>query len=489
MAGGTQRQTASAGHGVFFEVIFKNANPRKQPSHGLSLSYGGQVYSCNDAASVRSVHTIHTDDEDEDESSKSRCPSKSNGRSSLQEASSSLACLKKASRKSALQPTSLLKPSPKKLKRRQTLSPSHQSRARSVLAPFSNFSRKLSVRRHSYDESTKTKRAKSQTRQEKAQKHTPQLCERPVVQNLPQTFQQAPPQFAYQHSFPVYNYMPVSQPQPVFGRVPMAFPMAQSPANTAPESPPELQHLQEHINHLTLILAANPVDLHAKRELSRLLADRNAFLDSATSFATSSATKRSAPTTTPGHIETSNHKIAEIRSVAEKTVTIDSMSTEKSHKKASANIAFSDAGCASTLHICSGCGEARSASFHGKHPFSNPVHNVCRKCRESKRVSSLMGRYHFCSSCGIVRSKEYHRRHRTATIVSTRARICSKCHANGNSVSSKQLLHALELTSIGISAFERGMPRAQSPDQRSKTQVGRSNVDSSRYAAEEPVQS
>lgn len=456
MAGGTQRQTASAGHGVLFEVIFKNANPRKQPSHGISLSYGGQVYSCNDAASVRSVHTIHTDDEDEDESSKSRCQSKSHGRSSLQEASSSPACLKKAPRNSALQPTSLLKPSPKKLKRSQTLSPSHQSRARSILTPFSNFSRKLSVRRHSYDERTKTERDKSQTRQEKAEKIKPLLCERPVVQGLPQTFQQAPQQFTYQHSLPVYHYMPVSQPQPVFGRAPMAFPKAQGAANSAHQTPPELQHLQEHIDHLTMILAANPVDLHAKRELHRLLADRNAFLDSATS----SATKRPAPTTTSRHIGTSNHKVAEIRSVAEKTVAIDSMPTDESHKKASVSIVSSDARGASNLHICSGCGEVRSASFHGKHLFSKAVHNICRKCREGKRVSSVIGRYHFCGSCGIVRSKEYHRRHRTATVDSTRSKICRKCQATGNSVSSEQPIEALELRGIGISVYERGMPRA-----------------------------
>ncbi|KAJ4163237.1 hypothetical protein LMH87_004978 [Akanthomyces muscarius] len=426
MAGGTQRQTAAVGNGVLFEVIFKNADPRKQPSHGISLSYGGQVYSCNDAASVRSVHTIHTDDEGDDDPRKSHCQSKAHGRASPKEVSSLSACLKRSPQKSALQPTSLLKPSPKKLKRSQTLSPSHQSRARSILAPFSNLSRKISGRRHSYHESTKTKGDKSQTRQEKTERTEPLLHERPIMQSLPHAFQQAPPQFAYQNSFPMYRYVPVPQPQPMFGAALRAFPVAQGAANTAPQFPPELQHLQGHINHLTTILAANPIDLHAKRELDRLLADRNAFLDS--------ATRRPAPTTTLGHIEASNSKPADLRSIAEKGLTADSVPSNESQKKAAASIASSDERGALNLHICSGCGETRSPSFHRKHPFAKPVHNVCKKCREGRRSSSIMSRYHFCSSCGIVRSKDYHRRRGGETAVSTRSKICRKCHANGDHV-------------------------------------------------------
>ncbi|OAR02331.1 hypothetical protein LLEC1_05193 [Akanthomyces lecanii] len=423
MAGGTQRQTASAANGVLFEVTFKNADSRNQRNHDISLSYGGQIFSCNDAASVRSVHTIHTDDEDDDNSGKSHCQSKFQSRGSPQEVFLSSACLKKSPRKSAPQPISLLKPSPKKVKRSRTLSPSHQSRARSILAPFSNLSRKLSIRRHSYDESTKMKRNKRQDRQEKP---NPLLDEKPIMQSFPHALQQTPQQLAYQTSFPMYHYLPVPQPQPVFGTAPMAFPIVHGAATTASQSPPELQHLQGHINHITAILAANPIDLQAKRELDRLLTERNAFLDS--------ATRRPASTTTPGRIEASNSKTGDVCPIADKTLTADSVPSNGSQKRAVASISSSDARGAPYLHFCSGCGEARSASFHKKHPFAKPVHNICRKCRYGKRTSSVMSRYHFCSSCGIVRSKEYHRRRGSATTASARSKTCRKCYAIAESV-------------------------------------------------------
>ncbi|KAM3513081.1 hypothetical protein MY11210_003283 [Beauveria gryllotalpidicola] len=428
MPGGTQRQTVGAGNGVLFEVVF-NTDPRKKPAHGISLSYGGQVYRCSDAASIGSVHTIHTDDEDDDEDD---CPRNSRGhgkghsQASPRKLPSSSACLKKSPRGSILRSPLSPKASPKKLRRSRTLSPSHQSRTRSILAPFSNFSRKLSFRRHSYDEDAKTKQDKRQVRH-KATK--PVIDPRPIVQSIPLGCQQASAHFAYQKQFPMYHYVPAPHPQPVFGAPPIVYPMAHgAPSNnTAPQCPPALQQMQDHINHLTSILAANPIDLLAKRELGRLLAERNSFLDS--------ATKQAATTVNPSLVETVKPKKDGVRFIATKEPIVDDSDGDDLQENAAASIASSKLSVAPEQHhICSGCREQRSPSFHRKHPFAKPVHNVCRKCREGKRASSVMNRYHFCDSCGIVRSKEYHHRRGNATSVSGRSKICRKCHSNGNHV-------------------------------------------------------
>ncbi|OAA73119.1 hypothetical protein ISF_00020 [Cordyceps fumosorosea ARSEF 2679] len=421
MAGGTQRQVLATGNGVLFEVVFKNADPRKKPNGGISLSYGGQVYRCNDAASIGSVHTIYNDDEDgAADSSKSDHQGKMNSQGSPRKPVSPSACLKKIPGEPVLRSAPSLKSSPKKLKRSRTLSPSHQSRARSLLAPLSNLSRKLAMRRHSYDEDTKTKREKSRGREDKAR---PLPDRRPVLQSVPYSFPQVPPPLAYQNRFPMYQYVPAPQHQPVFGVPPMAYPMTQNATNTTPQLPPELQQLQDRINHVTIILAANPIDLNVKRELNRLIAERNSFLDS--------ATKRTVPSAAPGPVEPAQPKADDVRPVAGREPA-DKPNNKKLQKKDTASTAPSDASVVEERHICSGCGEERSPSFHRKHPFTKAVHNVCRKCREGKRAHSVMKRYHFCDSCGIVRSKEYHRRCGSASFVSARSKICRKCHAHGS---------------------------------------------------------
>ncbi|EGX92206.1 hypothetical protein CCM_06367 [Cordyceps militaris CM01] len=414
MAGGTQRQPIATGNGVLFEVVLKNADPRKKPTHGLSLSYGGQMYSWPGAAvSMGSVHTVDTDDDEnpseprgqEKRRSRDSCPSR---------------CLKKSPGRSAQKEAApVLTASPKKLRRSRTLSPSHQSRTRALFAPLSALSRKLSARRHSYDEDEKTKREKRQ------EKTTPPPEQRPAVRTLPQGFF-PPPHVAYQNPVPMYHHVPA----PVFATAPIQYPTAQGTSSTAPQCPPELQQLQGRINHFAAVLAANPIDLLAKRELDRLTAERNSFLDTATK-----STVPAAP-------------LAPIKEVRPTTDSIPSIAQQQpvvhnpvSHESTAVSASYAPRDMTASpeqQHICSGCGEMRSLSFHRKHPFAKPVHNVCRKCREGGRrrraAPPVMSRYHFCDGCGIVRSKEYHRRRGSAntTSVSMRSKICRKCHADGH---------------------------------------------------------
>ncbi|XWW92130.1 hypothetical protein V2A60_000052 [Cordyceps javanica] len=155
------------------------------------------------------------------------------------------------------------------------------------------------------------------------------------------------------------------------------------------------------------------------------MAERNCFLDS--------ATKRAAPAATSSPVERAEPKHDEVRSVTAKEPAVDDPKVNELEKDIDDSMESNDAGSAPNQnHICSGCGEPRSPSFHRKHPFMKAVHNVCRKCRESKRASKVMGRYHFCDSCGIVRSKEYHRRRGSTSSESMRLRICRKCHTHGS---------------------------------------------------------
>ncbi|KAJ6789183.1 hypothetical protein PWT90_05904 [Aphanocladium album] len=417
MAGGTHRHTGTAGNGVLFEVIFNNANPRKKPSHGISLSYGGQVYRCNDAESIRSVHTIDTDDEGEIASESKNCSPKRS-----RKPPSEVACLKQSPRRLSRKSTPVLKPPPRKLKRSRTLSPSHQSRTRSILAPFSHLSRKF-AHRHSCDQSLKTKRERSPVRQEA-------IPGRPTREHTPPGFAyaQQPPPFAYQNQVPMYQYVP-AQPQSVFATALMACPMPQTAPNVTPQCPPELQHLQARINHATCSLAANPIDLHAKQELNQLLAERNSFLDSATKTAAHLPTA-SARASEP--LAARQPETGESSAITKEQSARTGISTQPPGKASQISAVSTESVAPGKHHICSGCGEARSPSFHRKHPFTRSVHNVCRKCRVGRRAKEVMKRYHFCSSCGIVRSKDYHRRRGNATSVSLRSQICHKCHANGD---------------------------------------------------------
>lgn len=426
---------ATRNPGILFETVFhssggKHTIPRAQSDHGVVLGYAGHVYTCNkDTESVRSVHTICTDDEDElDTKSDTVCQSRTTTRKSSSGHRSPSPCLKNSPRKSARPPAALLKPSPRKLKRSRTLSPPKSSKRRSMLAPFTSFSRKFSIRRHSSGEEPNPTTVKDpKLKQEAPSKQT--------VREMPPASRQFPGNTFAPYVLPMqypsqpvmYHYVPMNQNQQPVGSGPFAYTQAsssmpQSAPASAPQFPPQLKQLQDTIDRTTAFLAANPVDLALKSELARLLAERNAFLDSATKQNT-----RNEVTIEPRPVkEYVPQKITgEIEKSIENVQNGDDISLAPIEKDlGQEDVAMVMSG----KHVCSGCGEPRSTSFHKKYPFEKPVHNVCRKCREGRRRIRVMERYHFCQDCGIVRSKQYQRSHADVSPRQSRSKICRKCY-------------------------------------------------------------
>lgn len=82
-------------------------------------------------------------------------------------------------------------------------------------------------------------------------------------------------------------------------------------------------------------------------------------------------------------------------------------------------------------HLCSSCGDVRSAKFHGKHPIipgQKPLLNYCSPCKEAKIESGIITEpHHFCFGCGVVRSKAFQRRHAATMEEPLQPNYCGKC--------------------------------------------------------------
>ncbi|KAM5355769.1 hypothetical protein ACJ41O_002415 [Fusarium nematophilum] len=64
-------------------------------------------------------------------------------------------------------------------------------------------------------------------------------------------------------------------------------------------------------------------------------------------------------------------------------------------------------------HLCSECGNIRSARFHKRYPFDRekkPRFNLCESCRVQRVNRGIAQKYHFCFNCGCARSKYFHDR-------------------------------------------------------------------------------
>lgn len=471
MAGSRQRRALVAGNNtaILFEALFNNAQhsvatSRQNVNHSIVLGYAGNIYTCNqNTEQARSVHTIHTEDEDDedvkdDESnvrskSKPSCQSKSQRQSRLNAPPSSLACLKRSpTRQSTTQKTTLQPPSPRKLKRSRTLSPSHPPKTNAILAQFASISRKLSRRRDSYDSNAKTQseqklRARPKVTLTRLRRATSFRIQQPPSRNTC-VQPQIPIHVPYQTQFPTLQYIPVNQTQHVISTAPPTTPAAyqhlpQSAPTLVSGFPPGLQSLQNEINRVTSSLSANPMNSQLGHELSRLVTERNSLLDSAT---------KQTRCVTPNFESNKSSPKAESRKgdpeTEKKVVDQHETGVSVQNRVTDDYATRLQVESPSQLHFCTGCGQARSTSFHRKHRYTKSVHNVCKKCREGKRAIAVLDRYRFCNSCGIVRSKEFHRRHVIFANIPVRSKTCRRCYMNSKSVGVPYKLHSIPCSSL-----------------------------------------
>ncbi|KAF5663159.1 hypothetical protein FCIRC_11256 [Fusarium circinatum] len=90
-------------------------------------------------------------------------------------------------------------------------------------------------------------------------------------------------------------------------------------------------------------------------------------------------------------------------------------------------------------HVCTECGNTRSALYHKKFPVGpgpSTKINLCESCREMEYKRGVVRQYHFCSNCGSARSKAFHAKHSVFPGEPIFTNYCDACvlefHYNGS---------------------------------------------------------
>ncbi|KAF4345604.1 hypothetical protein FBEOM_455 [Fusarium beomiforme] len=90
-------------------------------------------------------------------------------------------------------------------------------------------------------------------------------------------------------------------------------------------------------------------------------------------------------------------------------------------------------------HVCTECGNVRSALYHKKFPVGpgpSTKINLCESCREVEYRRGVVRQYHFCFNCGSARSKKFHAQHPVFPGEPIFTNYCDACvlefHYNGS---------------------------------------------------------
>ena len=401
----------------------------------------------SDPSDVESVAASTTDDEEEsDSSSHSRANS----------------IPKHRSRGPSIQPRSILKPprdGPHKTAKKASKSSKAGSKAPSTgskklakkragrgsagsfISPSASFSGRRS-------EPTSTPR-KSQSRTSSTFSEATPSAPMVIYPQQPRSHYPVQPQFAYvpiraptaPQQYPVQSFVhqPIaSYPQavPSYYVPPFPTPPPQPPApqHHAPHfSQPlqgilahELKRLQQEIARKNTELSKKPGDAALEVDLGNLQSQLNSTLDAATAQRQASSTAKDAvgdfsdKQKTNEAIPVAGH--ASSVDQAEPTPTRNARTDQSSRNARGRTVRGAKATGQRERspqrtrrhHLCSGCGEVRSAEYHAKHPVApvqKPALNYCRDCLEQKMKRGDTGEYHFCFDCGKVRSKTFQQSH------------------------------------------------------------------------------
>lgn len=403
--------------------------------HHITIQYGGSKYPCGrDGASIRSVHTIDSDDDEQIASPRSGISRGLRGSytsllSPLKRAVGSQKCLKATEEGQSKKYRSWL---PSWGKTTTKTKPAHSRHS-----SLPGISKRLSL----YQPLQNKKRSGNKLKRKSGQVSNNQQAPRLQTQSTSSVF---PLQSYFYPSSTIYapqGYLPYGlsyyapqyaqvQPNPACpSTVQHPSPNGAADAKETPAIANRIQTVQQSIDLAKSRLEKDCNNLLLQGELTQLKSKLNHMLDA--------VIKRSAPFThedrVPKPIEDESQ--VTIQRKPHQTECNLKAAGPEAHEEHSLELPVQPA---ASFHTCSNCDAVRSKSFHSRHPYTpgqKPVHNLCKSCRASGVSVRVLKRYHFCSNCGVVRSKEYHRSHAQQAPVLLSRNFCSKCAKTSRYVS------------------------------------------------------
>ncbi|PFH59256.1 hypothetical protein XA68_12627 [Ophiocordyceps unilateralis] len=206
----------------------------------------------------------------------------------------------------------------------------------------------------------------------------------------------------------------------------------------------DLQRIQYDMDQVKTRLLSNSEDQALQNELVDLQTKLNSALNLATARPVLPAARRSSDNAPANTGRSAGCRPKPSEAGGEKAVAADAPllkipeperpnqdDIEQAPRETPNRVRAQSPGGAVRHHLCSGCGEVRSGSFHGKHPLSKchkPLLNYCSPCKDNKiERGVIMDRHHFCFGCGVVRSKAFQRRNAATVEGPLLPNYCGKC--------------------------------------------------------------
>ncbi|KAF5616502.1 hypothetical protein F52700_12796 [Fusarium sp. NRRL 52700] len=190
----------------------------------------------------------------------------------------------------------------------------------------------------------------------------------------------------------------------------------------------EVQRLQKHIEAKMADLAEEPNSRILRRDLRRLQDRLNFALNKAITASKKSDARQVSLSTFSGFSQpASDNKIAQEKDFQHSRKREQCGQRDVSPQRIERH------------HICTECGNTRSALYHKKFPVGpgpSTKINLCESCREMEYKRGVVRQYHFCSNCGSARSKAFHAQHPVFPGEPIFTNYCDACvlefHYNGS---------------------------------------------------------
>ncbi|KAG5748180.1 hypothetical protein H9Q70_009141 [Fusarium xylarioides] len=190
----------------------------------------------------------------------------------------------------------------------------------------------------------------------------------------------------------------------------------------------EVQRLQKHIEAKMVDLAEEPNSRILRRDLRRLQHRLNLALNKAITASKKSHARQVSLSTFSGFSQP-----------ADDNKTAQEKDFQQSRKREQCGQRDVSPQRIERHHVCTECGNTRSALYHKKFPVGpgpSTKINLCESCREMEYKRGVVRQYHFCSNCGSARSKAFHAQHPVFPGEPIFTNYCDACvlefHYNGS---------------------------------------------------------